>query len=527
MLSVSKRIFSLLLSLVILITCANIGVTADSEDVIIIKTVEQLNAIRDKVDENGKIYGNYRLGANLVFDENETFEPIGCSDSGGATASFVGEFDGDGYTIKNLKLKSNATSHSTLYLGLFSSNNGTIKNLILENVDFVVTKCDYLCAGAIAGTMYGSNGKGKIVNCYVSGDITLQNPKVSYYARIGGIVGTMYNGTTVNKVLNELNISYKSTNIESIILGGIAGDSGGKIFGCGNKGNPEVSTKMSVCAGGIAGCVVGNTSVIQDCFNSGEIKAESDMTMCLGGIAGSIGQAQGVTTKLLYNCNAGKIIPQANFSGGAFTGQMANIASGSIIGSFSGESRDNYYLDGTYSVAASKGELNAAKVSVEEMRNGGIDKITTWYLPTDTSVIPQLRAWKNVVNLELFYAREIDKLYKMVDISEPVKVEAVYDDGSKEIINRAFLEHSSFVLGENSATFSWRGKSGSETFNVYYSGDTDLNGTVEVTDIVCSLDAITNGTELGIGMVAADVDKNSVLNVTDIVKQRKIIFENN
>jgi hypothetical protein len=106
-------------------------------------------------------------------------------------------------------------------------------------------------------------------------------------------------------------------------------------------------------------------------------------------------------------------------------------------------------------------------------------------------------------------------------------VQAVYDDGSKEIINEAFIEHPTLVFGENSATFSWRGKSGSDVFNTYYPGDTDFDGTVNVTDVVCSLDAITNETELGIGMVAADVDKNSRLNVTDIVKQRKIIFENN
>lgn len=527
MLSISKRIFSLLLSLVILITCANIGVTAiDSEDVIIIKTVEQLNAIRDNVDENGKIYGNYRLGANIVFDENETFEPIGCSSSGGAAAAFIGEFDGDGYTIKNLKLKSNATSHSTLYLGLFSSNNGTIKNLILENVDLVVTKCDYLCAGTIAGQMYSSGGRGKIVNCYVSGNIILQNPSVSYYTRMGGIVGTMYNGTTVNKVLNDLNISYKSNNSESIILGGIAGENGGKVFGCGNKGNIEISIENGVYAGGITGCVIGKTSVIQDCFNSGEIKAESDMTMCLGGIAGALGQGQDVTTKLLCNCNAGKIEPKANFSGGAFTGQMAKVASGAIIGEFSGESRDNYYLEGTYSKAAEKGTINATKVSVEGMRNGALDKLTAWYLPTDTSAIPQLMAWKNIDSIEMVFSREIDKLYETIDINEPVLVQVVYDDGSTELIDK-YIISSPVVSGENSATFSWRGKSVTATFNTYYAGDTDFNGAVEVTDIVCSLDAITNGTELGIGMAAADVDKNSVLNVTDIVKQRKIVLENN
>ncbi len=527
MLSVSKRIFSLLLSLVILITCANMGVTAnDSEDVTIIKTVEQLNAIRNNIDENGKIYGNYRLGANIVFDEGETFEPIGSS-SRGSSAAFIGEFDGDGYTIKNLTLKSNATSPSTLYLGLFSSNNGTIKNLILENVDLVVTKCNYLCAGTIAGKMYSSGGRGKIINCYVMGDINLQNSVVSVYTRMGGVVGTMTSGTTVNKVLNNVNVKYESNPKETVSIGGITGENSGKIFACGNTGNIEILSNNGVYSGGIAGCIVDSTSVIQDCFNSGEIKAESDATCCLGGIVGSIGVANGITTNLLYNCNAGKITPKANFSGSGFTSQMASVASGAIIGEFRGESRDNYYLEGTYSKAAEKGTINATKVSVEEMRNAGLDKNSTWYLPSDNNSIPQLRAWKNIDSIEMVFSREIDKLYKTIDINESVLVQAVYDDGSKEIINKGFLNHTPISFGENSATFSWRGRSGSETFNVYYSGDTDFNGMVSVSDILRSLDSITNNTDLGVGMVAADVDKNSILNVTDIVKTRKIILESN
>lgn len=525
MLSITKRTISIILSLAILITCANFCVNAtDSEDVTIIKTVEQLNAIRNNLDENGKIYGKYRLGANITFSEGETFVPLGCSDSGGASAAFIGEFDGDGYTIKNITLKSNAASHSTLYLGLFSSNNGTIKNLIMENVNLEVTKCNYLSAGALAGTMYSSSGRGKIINCYVSGDINLQNPNVAVYSRMGGIVGTATAGATIEKVLNNANVKYESGS-ESVMLGGIVGENGAKVFGCGNNGNIEVVTKKGAYVGGIVGCISGTASVVQDCFNSGEIKAESDATCCLGGIVGSIGVANGITTKLLYNCNAGKVIPTANFEGGAYTGQMESVASGAIIGSFSGESRDNYYLEGTYSVASSKGTVSATKTTVEEMRNVAFDMVNTWYLPTNSSSIPQLKAWKNVVSIDINFPRDIDKVYRMVDISEPLLANAVYDDGSSEVINRASITHSPLAFGENTAGVSWRGESAETTFNTYYAGDSDFNGVVTVADILRGLDAITNGTELGVGMVAADVDKNSILNVTDIISTRKIILE--
>ena len=526
MLFISKRTISVLLSLVILITCANIGDNAtDSENVTIIKTVEQLNAIRNNTDENGKIYGNYRLGADIVFNDGEPFSPIGCSSSGGASAAFIGEFDGDGYTIKNITLKSNATS-SSLYLGLFSSNNGTIKNLIMENVNMVVTKCNYLSAGSIAGKMYSSGGRGEILNCFVKGEISLQNPSVAVYTRMGGIVGTVESGATVNKVLSNVNIKYESKNSESIMLGGIAGENGGEIFGCGNNGNIDALSKNGVFAGGIVGCIVGTASVIQDCFNSAEIKAESDMSMCLGGIAGSIGEANGITTKILDNCNAGKISPKANFSGGGFSSQMANIASGAIIGSFKGESQDNYYLEDTYSVASTMGQINASKVTVEEMRNASLGNISTWYLPSDNKLIPQLQAWKNIQQFDVAFTREIDKLYRTVDINMPLLAQAVYDDGTSETIERATVTHLPIAFGENTASISWRGESNEVTFNGYYAGDTDFNEVVDVTDIICSLEAVTSEKDIGIGIVAADVDKNSVLNVTDIVIARKMILEN-
>lgn len=527
MLFSSKRIISLLLCLAILITCANFGVNAtDSENVTIIKTVEQLNAIRNNIDENGKIYGNYRLGANITFSAGETFVPLGCSSSGGATADFIGEFDGNGYTIKNITLKSNAASHSTLYLGLFSRNNGTIKNLIMENVSIEVTKCNYLYAGAIAGTMYSSDGRGEIVNCCVYGDISLNNPSVAAYTRMGAIAGSVTSGATIKQVLSNVTINYESNNSEGVMLGGITAENGGKIFSCGNNANIYAFSKNSVYAGGIAGCVVGTASVIQDCFNKGEIKAESDISMCLGGIVGTAGNSKSVVTKLLYNCNSGKILPKANFSGG-FTSQMASVASGAIIGDFDGESRDNYYLDGTYSVAATKGKINATKVSVGEMRNGGLDKLTTWYLPSDNNAIPQLQAWKNIDNFDIVFSRDIDELYRTVDIEESLLVQAVYDDASAEVMDKATIVYDPLVFGENTASVSWRGESEEVTFNAYYKGDADFNGEVNVTDIVCSLEAITSGNDLGIGVVAADVDKNSKLSVTDIVKTRKILLKDN
>ncbi len=524
-----KRVTPVVLSFIILITCFNFSVNATDDNATIIKTVEQLNAIRENTDANGKIYGNYRLGNNIIFEEGETFLPLGYKEGSNTAADFIGEFDGNGYTIKNITYKSSAESHTTLYLGLFAKNNGTIKNLIIENVGMQVTKCSYLTAGGIVGSMQSASGRGKIINCYVTGNITVENPNVSVYTRLAGVVGTI-SGGKVNKVVSEVDINYTTTNDETVILGGIVADSRGHMYGCGNKGNITANVDTHFYAGGIAGYIQGTSAYIQNCFNSGNLEAESNESLCLGGIAGAISNALNTDgtlitkTQLLYNCNTGTITPNAKFSGGSFTSDKVSIASGAIMGFFNGESRDNYYLKGTYSVASSKGSIAAYESTVQGMREAGLDKVTTWYLPLDMNKSPQLQAWKNISSLDINYPSLADAEYKTLSIDDSVGVKARYDDGTSEVIGSAMISESTVKLGENKVTISWRGESEEKTYIGYRAGDVDFNGCVSVNDIITTVDSITNGTDLGMNVVAADMDKNDVLTVTDVVRIRDIIL---
>lgn len=525
-----KKALSFFLTATLLITSGlSLASATETDDgYTLITTAAELNAIRENIDENGKIYGKYRLGANIVFNQGETFQPIGKA----AQNPFIGELDGNGYTIKNLTLKADEQSYTTLYLGLFAYNNGTIKNLILDNVSLEITKCSYLYAGTIAGAMVNTGSRGKVINCYVKGSVNVNKTTKASATWLGGVAGKVLGGQ-VNKTVSDMNINYVCSDIENIYIGGIAAESSGKIIGCGNVGDIyALSENESVVAGGIVGNLISTTSAIQDCYNVGDITGESARTLCLGGIAGAMG-ANNYATKLLYNCNTGKITPKANFLGDGYTSGMATIASGAIIGNFNGESNSNFYLKGTYSVAATNPNisnktgksLNATeKEYVEEIRSQeALNKLTTWYLPTDTSLIPQLQAWKNIKDYKFTFAREVDEKHNAIIATNPVEFSVEYDDGTFATETKAVC--SKIELGENDLTVSLRGVEKQFQYLGYIPGDVNFDAYVTVTDITTTIQAITNAEELGSGVVPADMDSNELVTVTDVVEIRKVILQ--
>ncbi len=528
-----KKLISFFLTAILLITCAfgSVSATETDDGYTVITTVAQLDDIRNNIDENGKIYGKYRLGANIVFSEDETFVPIGNSATGRTPSMFIGEFDGNGYTIKNLTLKSDVASHTSLYLGLFAYNNGTIKNLIVDNVSMEITKCNYMNGGAIAGVVAGIDGRGKIVNCYAKGSFNLNKTSNATTTKLGGIVGQSAGGQ-ITKTVSDVNINYVCNDVEDIYIGGITAENSGKISGCGNKGNIyAISKNESVIAGGIVGKLTGTTSAIQDCYNVGAVTGESGRTMCLGGIAGAMGSSSN-KTKIIRNCNIGKITPTANFSGGGFTSTMATIASGAIIGNFNGDSSDNFYLKGTYSVAATNVNLsntagkNLAATEIENAEDvrtaDALDKTTTWYLPTDTSVIPQLQAWKNIKDFKLCYAREIDEKYNAINVTQKPTINVEFDDDTFVTESKVFV--SEVQLGSNKLTVSHRGVEKEIEYLGYVLGDVNFDANITVTDITKTIGAIANGEDLESGIVPADMDNNEDITVTDVVEIRKIIL---
>ena len=185
-------------------------------DPVKIECLEDLNAIRNNLS------GNYQLVRDLDFDDDDSYcdpatnkstwttrgawTPIGDNDGdldcNGAMNSkcFTGNFNGNGYTISNLKINRTAWD----YAGLFgAAEGGVIGNLGLVDVD--------LHARSILGGVVGYYENGKLYNSYVTGSITLNNGNGH---NAGGLVGDGRGISIVN--------SYAKITMRAAAGGGLA-----------------------------------------------------------------------------------------------------------------------------------------------------------------------------------------------------------------------------------------------------------------------------------------------------------------
>ena len=299
---------------------------------------------------------------------------------------FKGTFDGNGHTIKGLRITadhSNSQDHSnydsdgngssttnvTGY-GLFPiiAKTGVVKNLILEevNVDIEVSKAElsgftrYHAAGAIAGI----NG-GTIENCVVkSGSVKIYGGSRSGVNRVaGGVVGWNMKRVSqayikgdasdgnllgLGKIINCINRASVEANGrrqrtgDILSAGGIAGKSemaatsakaagnnlhvhATRIQGCANFGSVKTSGETGdAYAGGIAGSGESSTDIIF-CFNAGAVASEEKRSghAFIGGIIGSI-NANYCGSDLLWCANAGVISAKNDYDKGEIAGMFGN-----------------------------------------------------------------------------------------------------------------------------------------------------------------------------------------------------------
>lgn len=208
-----------------------------AEDPYLLADAEDLKVFRDLVNKAG---GN-ELCARLTADidlGNEEWTPFNPA-SGAVSDAYAGTFDGDGHTIKGLKINSEVSNQ-----GLFGVINGaTVKKLNVEGS--VTSSGNYI--GGIVGMLY----QGKIENCSFGGNVTTtKTGRTGGYA--GGIASFAGNDATQTA----------------------------RISGCINTGNITGATKSTV--GGIVGYAKHTT--IENCYNTGAINGASRA----GGIAGQL-----------------------------------------------------------------------------------------------------------------------------------------------------------------------------------------------------------------------------------------------
>ncbi|MCQ2500161.1 MAG: hypothetical protein MJ117_02310 [Lachnospiraceae bacterium] len=239
-----------------------------AEDPYVIATAEQLAYLSAEVDSENTFAGEYLvLAADLDMGDEVAFKPIGTT----YAKSFKGSFDGQGHSIRNLLVQTDAN-----YAGLFGYVDGAqISNLTVD--------------GSISGKQY-----------------------------VAGIAGYTNGATTITNCMNLAAVTASGAN-----AGGIAGRANGNsngyttITGCINKGN--INNGANNFAGGIAGYT--QYTVVNNSYNTGSVLSNR-----CGGIVGQ----EGINCSFenLYSIGTVTLASEGSYNyAGAIVGYMNNTAS--------------------------------------------------------------------------------------------------------------------------------------------------------------------------------------------------------
>lgn len=208
-----------------------------------IRTIEDLYGI------NNDLSGKYILMNDIDMTEDTApggdwdingtgWEPIGAAEE----EAFNGIFDGNGCAIIGMNIHGELQYYS---VGLFSINDGEIKNLKLIDVNFNITsvESDWASSCSAVGAICGGNGfenrtysYGEITSCFVSGEINVNDMGYSG-GYVGGLVGYSTSDMCYNIITDCYNLADINTKDEDIYIGGICGYNDTEIVNCYNAGN--------------------------------------------------------------------------------------------------------------------------------------------------------------------------------------------------------------------------------------------------------------------------------------------------
>ena len=190
-------------------TVTNVTMNEANKEASMIFTLEELIAFEKDVNSGNTYAGKtVILGADIDL-LNMEWTPIGTGNG------FKGTFDGNGKTIKNLKITGNKST-----VGLFANTyDGEIKNLTVENANV----CGRLNVGVVAGNPYTS----KYTNVKVIGHV-----EVNGFSYVGGVGGknAYANWTDVTVDVDESSyvkaISTENGKAYRTYVGGVVGFNG-------------------------------------------------------------------------------------------------------------------------------------------------------------------------------------------------------------------------------------------------------------------------------------------------------------
>ncbi len=230
----------------------------------------------------------YKLGDNIDL-KNKEWTPIGSIEN-----PFKGNLDGNGYTIKNLKITQ--LSNEIPSIGLFGGFEGYASNLKIKNLDITVTNPQNIEEyPIIIGGFAGYTTISQIEGVTVSGKISYTDPGVagSYsttydQAYIGGLVG--YGEVKDNYFVST---GYCSTDVE---ISGSPQTAAGGLYGYLATNNysgiynvHDSYTTGNITGGAFVGGVVGHLSgwtSVNNVYSTSNIEATTTYGAIAGGVVG-------------------------------------------------------------------------------------------------------------------------------------------------------------------------------------------------------------------------------------------------
>lgn len=273
-----------------------------------VSTAQELKDFADAVN-NGSTIGTSSIEArsarvlqtaDIDLTGIDDWTPIGNSTSS-SNNYFKGSYNGNGYTISNLKIKSGEWFRGLfgLVIGESSSTPAVLTGIHLRNVDIEVSHNSDISCGAIAGAV---DSDAVITFCSTQGEIkTDMNLQGKPYNNSGGIIGN--NRGTISYCRADVKVTASSDANDTsreCNAGGIAGINTGTILACEASGS-EVSAKASNAkaqAGGIAGTTSGSSYIASCASEVGKIIANS------GGHEAYAGGVVGLQAGVLYSSYA-------------------------------------------------------------------------------------------------------------------------------------------------------------------------------------------------------------------------------
>ena len=265
-----------------------------------IATGSQLAYFAERVNagEYGEKYADtyFELTSDIDLGGKE-WDPIGDTVSalilgGKDYLVFAGNFDGKGYTIKNLTIGTEASPSSGDVCGLFGATSGTIEDVVLENVsiNYIGEKYSNAYYFRMAGALVGYS-MGDIVNCTVTGLDMKAGSDGSYVTlnSIGGLVGIQDGDTTVShsRVSGKIEETTKKGNVGGFV-GTLVKGSSAKY--CGADVSVEVTgSGRGIAVGGFVGIGNGVTTdetLIENCYATGNITGAEYAGGFVGNISG-------------------------------------------------------------------------------------------------------------------------------------------------------------------------------------------------------------------------------------------------